>query len=238
MKYLTTAALALVLAVSAAGANAQPTNSTNGGDHAGHGGASGGQSHGGPQPAAPRAGQPAGVQSGRSIAPPAGQSNANQGTHGNYHGPTAGVRGPGTYVPPSGFMVGPQGHAGVFGAGAHPGVFNGPGRGGVPGADHAQRARDSGRTWYNPSATPHRFSAQRSFHADWGQRPSGWYARSWSYGDFLPLGWFDQPYYLDWSDFGLPPPPIGCEWVREGNDALLVDVWTGQVLSVDYGVFL
>ena len=240
MRYLTTAAMALVLAASAAGAGAQPSNATDGGDHASRGGAPGGQYPGGPAPAAPRAGPPAGPQSGRSIGgpPPAGgQGNASQSAHGNYHGPTVGVRGPNPYVPPSGFMVGPQGHAGVYGAGAHPGVFNGPGRGGVPGANHPLRGRDSGRAWYNPGVTPPHFTAQRRFHADWSYRPYGWYARSWVYGDFLPAGWFGQAYYLDWNGFGLPAPPIGCEWVREGNDALLVDAWSGQVLSVDYGVF-
>jgi len=232
MKYLTTAAMALVLAASAAGANAQPNNATDGGDHASHGGAPAGQNHGGPPPAAPRAGPPAGPQSGRSIGgpPPA----AGQGAHGNYHGPTVGVRGPNPYVPPSGFVVGPQGRTGVYGAGAHPGVFAGRG---VPGANHPLRARDSGRGWYNPGGTPQRFNAQRRFHAEWVNRPHGWYARSWGYGDFLPFGWFDPAFYLDWNGFGLPAPPIGCEWVRQGNDALLVDTWSGQVLSVDYGVF-
>ena len=35
----------------------------------------------------------------------------------------------------------------------------------------------------------------------------------------------------------MPYPPIGCEWVRVGNDALLVDIWTGRVVAVYYGLF-
>jgi Ni/Co efflux regulator RcnB len=32
-------------------------------------------------------------------------------------------------------------------------------------------------------------------------------------------------------------PPVGCEWIRVGDDAVLVDVWSGQVLSVYYDLF-
>jgi hypothetical protein len=66
---------------------------------------------------------------------------------------------------------------------------------------------------------------------------AAFYARRWSYGDYLPGGWYGSSYYLNAGQFGLPYPPIGCEWVRVGNDALLVDVWSGQVLSVFYGLF-
>ena len=32
-------------------------------------------------------------------------------------------------------------------------------------------------------------------------------------------------------------PPYGYVWVRYGDDALLVDVDTGEILRVVYGVF-
>jgi Ni/Co efflux regulator RcnB len=32
-------------------------------------------------------------------------------------------------------------------------------------------------------------------------------------------------------------PPAGYEWVRVGDDALLIDVNTGEVLQAEYGVF-
>ena len=32
-------------------------------------------------------------------------------------------------------------------------------------------------------------------------------------------------------------PPWGYEWVRYGPDAVLIDVRTGQILQVRYGVF-
>lgn len=61
--------------------------------------------------------------------------------------------------------------------------------------------------------------------------------RSWSFGDYLPGGWYSTAYYLDWYRYGLPNPPVGCEWVRVGDNAILVDVWSGQVLSVYYDLF-
>src|SRR5579871_5802494 len=117
MKYLTTAALALVLAVGAAQASAQPQSNDQR-----------------DKPAAP----PSHEVSGRAAA----------------QGPT-GAAGPpayriapsnqNAYVPASGFVVGPQGGGGVHGAGAHPGAFSAPTLGGLPGAGHAARGRDSGR---------------------------------------------------------------------------------------------
>jgi Ni/Co efflux regulator RcnB len=106
----------------------------------------------------------------------------------------------------------------------------------VPG-NHPFRAQDRGRQWFNGGAFPHQFSAERRFHARRYFAPHGWYARSWGFGDFLPGGWYASDYYLDYQDYDLPPPPIGCEWVRVGEDALLVDVWTGEVLSVESGLF-
>ncbi len=41
----------------------------------------------------------------------------------------------------------------------------------------------------------------------------------------------------NYVSFGLIGPPDGYQWVRVGDDALLVDVDTGEVLQVEYGVF-
>jgi Ni/Co efflux regulator RcnB len=79
--------------------------------------------------------------------------------------------------------------------------------------------------------------AHRRFHVRPPAYPGGWRYRSWGFGQFLPFGWYEPGFYLDWGGYGLPEPPIGCEWVREGPDAVLVDVWTGEVLSVYRGVF-
>ena len=147
-------------------------------------------------------------------------------------------RGPGGYVGQNGSQGGQggQGQGGQFHGGGNVQAFGGV-RGGLPGAGQQLRGRDQGRAWFRPGLVPQQFSAQQRFHVGWNSRPNGWYARRWSFGDFLPWGWFAPDYYLDFQDYGLPYPPVGCEWVREGSDAVLVNVWTGEVLSVAYGVF-
>jgi len=102
---------------------------------------------------------------------------------------------------------------------------------------HALRPADKGRSYYSAGRFQARYVAVRRFHFVGGGYPGGWYARAWVFGDVLPVGWFAPAYYLDYNAYSLPLPPIGCEWVREGSDAVLVDVWTGQVLSVYGGVF-
>jgi Ni/Co efflux regulator RcnB len=57
-------------------------------------------------------------------------------------------------------------------------------------------------------------------------------------GAALPPLFFARDYwYADWAGLGLDPPPPGYQWVRYGPDLLLVNVITGQVADVAYGVF-
>ncbi|MFN3521976.1 MAG: RcnB family protein [Phenylobacterium sp.] len=68
--------------------------------------------------------------------------------------------------------------------------------------------------------------------------PPGWYAFSWSFGDVLPHTWYGPQYrILDWWSYGLPIPPAGYDWVRVGDDALLVDSFNGRVVQVVYDLF-
>ncbi len=99
------------------------------------------------------------------------------------------------------------------------------------------RDRDHGRHFYAPNIYRYQYYAQQRYRAGAYRYPSNWFVRSWVFGDYLPRGWYGNSYYLDWNYYGLPYPPIGCEWVRVGRDAVLVDVWTGQVLSVWYSLF-
>ncbi|HXO24225.1 MAG TPA: RcnB family protein [Streptosporangiaceae bacterium] len=101
---------------------------------------------------------------------------------------------------------------------------------------HALRPADRGRAYYSASRFQARYVSTRHFHYS-GGHPSGWYARAWVFGQILPVGWYAPEYYLDYGNYDLPQPPIGCEWVQEGSDAVLVDIWTGQVLSVYSDVF-
>ena len=67
--------------------------------------------------------------------------------------------------------------------------------------------------------------------------PPGWAYREWAVGGILPPLFLARDYwYADWAALGVDPPPPGDEWVRYGPDLLLVDVNTGQVVDVIYGV--
>lgn len=68
--------------------------------------------------------------------------------------------------------------------------------------------------------------------------PLGWGYRHWVVGQSLPLLFLAGPYWFD--DFALvdiPPPPPGHHWVRYGPDLLLVNIRTGRITDVIYGVF-
>ncbi len=82
------------------------------------------------------------------------------------------------------------------------------------------------------------FRADRRFRAPSYRRPPGYYARRWSWGQVLPSFFWTQNYWLtDYYDYDLPPPPFGAIWVRVGDDALLIDRESGEIIEVDYGIF-
>lgn len=54
----------------------------------------------------------------------------------------------------------------------------------------------------------------------------------------LPRLFWGRQYWIDsYWQFGLANPPYGYVWVRYSNDALLVNVATGRILSVEYDLF-
>jgi Ni/Co efflux regulator RcnB len=84
----------------------------------------------------------------------------------------------------------------------------------------------------------HNFQAARSFRIGIYHRPSGWVARRWAYGQVLPRAYWAAPYLIaDYWLFALDVPPVGYEWVRDDTDAILVNISTGEILQVEYGVF-
>lgn len=84
----------------------------------------------------------------------------------------------------------------------------------------------------------HNYQAARSFRIGVYHRPVGWAAHRWAYGEVLPRAYWAAPYILaDYWLFALEVPPAGYEWVRDDTDALLVNVATGEILQVEYGVF-
>src|SRR5437762_2552617 len=95
---------------------------------------------------------------------------------------------------------------------------------------------------YSHSFNPHEYHwnryAEHRYYWHHYVAPQGWYYRRWSYGEVLPPVFWGRQYWLTgYWNFGLIDPPYGYVWVRYGDDALLVDVASGQILSVEYGVF-
>jgi Ni/Co efflux regulator RcnB len=87
-------------------------------------------------------------------------------------------------------------------------------------------------------AYQHNFQAARSFRIGPYRRPPGWTARRWGYGEILPRAYWASQYVIaDYWLFALEVPPAGYEWVRDGNDALLINTDTGEILQVEYGAF-
>ena len=88
------------------------------------------------------------------------------------------------------------------------------------------------------AAYEHNFRAARTFHIGPYHRPSGWHAHVWTHGEILPRAYWAPQYILsDYWLFALEVPPAGYEWVRDGSDALLINIDTGEILQVEYGVF-
>jgi Ni/Co efflux regulator RcnB len=68
--------------------------------------------------------------------------------------------------------------------------------------------------------------------------PRHWKYRRWGFGMILPSPFWVRQYWItNYWQFGLPNPPYGYVWVRYGNDALLINVRSGQILQVVYGLF-
>jgi Ni/Co efflux regulator RcnB len=78
----------------------------------------------------------------------------------------------------------------------------------------------------------------RKFHSGSYRAPQGYQYRHWSYGERLPRGYYDRNYWIgDFLMFGLFAPPSDLVWVRVGNDALLIDRESGEIVQVRYSVF-
>lgn len=220
----------------------------------------GGAPHGQGQPGQGQHGPAPGAQPGHGGAPPGPQGfrgEAGPGPMHEHHGaPGQGFQG----QPPGGGGPGPQ----HFDRGPGPGPTSsrqfdherGPHEVIPPGAGgRAWDGRHDGRPafdarnspWISHPGAPGRWQPGRAppvywahdrFHAGYYRQPYGFYARAWGFGDFLPRGWYTQSYWIDdFLDYGLPYPPPGFEWVRVGDDAILVDQYTGRVVQVVRGIF-
>lgn len=102
--------------------------------------------------------------------------------------------------------------------------------------DNNDRYRERPR--YDRRNYPSVWRSSQRFRVSIYRPPVGYYSRNWGYGDILPRGWWGPSYYIsDWWQYDLPIPPLGYEWVRVGEDAYLIDTYTGRVVQVAYDIF-
>lgn len=69
--------------------------------------------------------------------------------------------------------------------------------------------------------------------------PSGYTYTRYSIGERVPHVLITTPNLVlgDYSSYRLDSPPEGLQWIRVGNDALLVSRSTGEVIQTDYDLF-
>lgn len=86
----------------------------------------------------------------------------------------------------------------------------------------------------------HNVTASHHYHYRGGSYrwPGGYHYQRWSFGMTLPSVFWAQNYWIsDYEDYGLSYPPPGCVWVRYGDDAILIDQYSGEILEVVYDQF-
>ena len=192
-------------------------------------GARSGQNRGGTQGATTQRG-PRGQAGTQGTGQGAGQrgTGAQAGTRGP--GPGPGDRGRGQVGRDRGPGPGPGDRGRVFGRDRDRGEFRdrGPGPG----------FRDHGPRNFDRRAFNRNFRAPQRFRAGIYRPLPGWRYRRYAYGEFLPpMFWGENYWIVEFWLYGLDRPPEGCNWVRYGNDAMLIDMVTGEVLQVAYDVF-
>ena len=68
--------------------------------------------------------------------------------------------------------------------------------------------------------------------------PSGFSYRRFSVGQHVPDVLLSDSVVLNnYHDYALVEPPAGLSWIRDGQDALLIDTRTGEVIQADYDLF-
>jgi Ni/Co efflux regulator RcnB len=94
--------------------------------------------------------------------------------------------------------------------------------------------RNDGYATYRKTVTAtHRYDDGR-FEA-----PAGYTYTRYSVGERVPsvLLSSDGLVLSDYANYQLVSPPHGLEWIRVGNDALLIDRSSGEVIQTDYNLF-
>jgi Ni/Co efflux regulator RcnB len=92
---------------------------------------------------------------------------------------------------------------------------------------------NDGYTQYRKTVT-----SKRHYNATAFVAPSGYTYTRLSVGDHVPPPLLHGNVMLnDYQNYALVTPPSGLTWIRNGQDALLIDENTGEVIQADYGLF-
>lgn len=107
-----------------------------------------------------------------------------------------------------------------------------------------QRSRWANGGWNRNWRNDHRYDWRNYRHHHRSTFHLGIYIDPFDYG-YRPFNigyrlqplYYGQRYWIDPGLYSLPYPPPGTQWVRYYNDALLVDVYTGEVVDVIQNFF-
>ncbi|MEO7602277.1 MAG: RcnB family protein [Sphingomicrobium sp.] len=87
--------------------------------------------------------------------------------------------------------------------------------------------------WYK-----HRNKYWWLFQLGWYNDPFGWGYQPYGIGWRMWPSYYSSHYWLsDPWQYRLPYAPAGTRWIRYWDDAVLVDLWSGQVVDVIYNFF-
>jgi len=102
----------------------------------------------------------------------------------------------------------------------------------------AQHWRNHWRSDHRYDWRNHRRHHRSLFRFGFYYDPFGWDYRRYSIGSRLWPSYYRSSYWLsDPWQYRLPYAPPGYRWIRYYDDALLVDMWDGQVVDVIYNFF-
>ncbi len=116
--------------------------------------------------------------------------------------------------------------------------------GNAAGRSPAAISKQGGSNWSGAghrsdvNALRRNMQATQRFRGGSYSAPQGYQYRHWSYGERLPRGYFARNYWIaNFVIYDLFAPPSDLVWVRVGDDALLIDQESGDIVQVRYGVF-
>ena len=130
-----------------------------------------------------------------------------------------------------------QGNRQYQGSGQYQGSRQYPGSGQYQGRNWSGRATyQHGGDWWR---------SHRGFEHYRGHRFGFWFAPGFGYYQVDPQ-WYDydwqvgvevpyelRTYYVnDYWDYGLPAPPYGCAWIFLGDQVVLIDLNTGEIVQI------